>query len=103
MLIHLPIIVLTSLHPTPIADAVPKLDVARECQVESSSKEDLARCRTDETQARKQLETEWTQFTPGAKTQCNQETDVGGISSYVELQTCLEMERDVQKEVGGKK
>ena len=103
MLIHLPIIILTSLHPTPVADAVPKLDVARECQFESSSKEGLARCMTDEAQARKQLQTEWTQFTPGAKTRCNQEDDVGGISSYVELQTCLEMERDVQKEVDGKK
>jgi hypothetical protein len=30
MLIHLPIIILTSLHPTPIADAVPKFDIARE-------------------------------------------------------------------------
>jgi hypothetical protein len=32
----------------------------------------------------------------------NQENDVDGISSYVELQVCLEMERDVRKEVDGK-
>jgi hypothetical protein len=102
MLIHLPIIILTSLHPTPIADAVPKLDIARECQFEAGSKEELDRCVTDETQAREQLQTEWAQFTPSAKTQCNQENDVGGIFSYVELQTCLEMERDVKKEVDGK-
>ena len=51
---------------------------------------------TDETQTREQLQTEWAQFTPSAKTQCNQENDVGGIFSYVELQTCLEMERDVK-------
>ena len=38
MLIHLPIIILTSLHPTPIADAVPKFDIARECKFESGSK-----------------------------------------------------------------
>jgi hypothetical protein len=43
---------------------------------------------TDEAQAREQLQTEWAQFTPSAKTQCNQEN--------VELQTCLEMERDVK-------
>jgi hypothetical protein len=97
MLIHLPIIILTSLHPTPIADAVPKLDIARECQFEGGLKEDLNRCITDETQAREQLQTEWTQFTPSAKTQCNQESNTDGISSYVELQTCLEMERDVKK------
>ena len=102
MLIHLPIIILTSLHPTPIADAVPKFDIARECQFEAGSKEELDRCVTDEMQAREQLQTEWAQFTPSAKTQCNQENDVGGIFSYVELQTCLEMERDVKKEADGK-
>ena len=48
MLIHLPIIVLTSLHPTPIADTVPKFDIARECQFESGSKDELDRCVTDE-------------------------------------------------------
>jgi hypothetical protein len=52
MLIHLPIIILTSLRPTPIADAVPKFEIARECQFEGGSKEDLNRCVTDETQAR---------------------------------------------------
>jgi hypothetical protein len=99
MLIHLPIIILTSLHAIPIADAVPKFDIARECQFESGTKEEQRRCATDETQARSQLQTEWTEFTPGAKTQCNQETSAGGgISSYVELQTCLEMERDVTQE-----
>ena len=97
MLIHLPIIILTSLHLTPIADAVPKLNIARECQFEGGLKDDLDRCMTDETQARKQLQTEWAQFTPSAKTQCNQENDADGISSYVELQVCLEMERDVKK------
>ena len=94
MLIHLPIVILTSLHAIPVADAVPKFDVARECQFEAGSKEELDRCVTDETQAREQLQTEWAQFTPSAKTQCNQEN--------VELQTCLEMERNVKKEVDGK-
>jgi hypothetical protein len=102
MLIHLPIVILASLHPTPIADALPKFDIARECQFEAGSKEELDRCVTDETQAREQLQTKWAQFTPSAKTQCNQESGVGGIFSYVELQTCLEMERDAKKEVDGK-
>ena len=102
MLIHLPIIILTSLHPTPIADAVPKFDIARECQFETGSKEELNRCVTDETQAREQLQTEWAQFAPSAKTQCHQENDVDGLSSYVELQVCLEMERDVKQEEVGK-
>ena len=100
MLIHLPIIILTSLHPTPIADAVPKFDIARECQFESGSKEGQKRCATDETQARDTLQTEWIQFTPSEKTQCDHSTSAGGIPSYVELLTCLEMERDVKTERG---
>ena len=97
MLLHLPIIVLTSLHLTPVADTVPKYDVARECQAESGSREDQQRCATDETQARDQLGTEWMQFTPSERTLCNQEaTAGGGGSSYVEFLTCLEMERDVR-------
>ena len=97
MLIHLPIIVLTSLHPTPIADAVPKFEIARECQFEGGLKVDLDRCVTDETQAREQLQTEWKRFTPSEKSTCNQEADMDG-SSYVELQICLEMERDAKQE-----
>jgi len=75
-----------------------KFDVARECQFESGSKEEQSRCATEETQARDQLRTEWTQFTAGQKTQCNQETSAGGFFSYVELQTCLGMEREVNQE-----
>jgi hypothetical protein len=33
---------------------------------------------------------------------CTQEADGDGISSYVELQVCLEMERDVKQEEVGK-
>jgi hypothetical protein len=98
MLIHLPIIILTSLQPTAIADAVPKFDITRECQNEGGTQETQKRCAEDETQARNQLQTEWTQFTPGARTQCIQETSIDGTPSYVEFLTCLEMERDVRIE-----
>ena len=97
MLAHLPIIILTSLHPTPIADAVPKFDIARECQFEGGSKPMQERCATDERQARDQLQTEWAQFTAGAKAQCYEETNTDSTPSYVEFLTCLEMERDVKK------
>jgi hypothetical protein len=98
MLIHLPIVILTSLQPTAIADAVPKFDIARECQGEGGTMETQKKCADDETQARNQLQTEWTQFSPGAKTRCNQETSIDGTPSYVEFLTCLEMERDVRTE-----
>ena len=102
MLIHLPIIILTSLHPSPIADTAPKFDIARVCRSESGSNEEQKRCADDETQARDTLQTEWTQFTPNAKRQCYEETNVDSNPSYVELLTCLEMERDVKTEQGEK-
>jgi hypothetical protein len=98
MLIHLPIVILTTLHPTPVADTAPEFDIARECQAEGGSKPVQERCVADEKQAREQLRQEWLQFSPRAKTQCNGETSVDGSPSYVELLTCLEMERDAKIE-----
>jgi hypothetical protein len=95
MLIHLPIVILTSLHPVAIADAVPQFDITRECQAEGGTKAMEQRCTTDENHARDQLQAEWIQFSPSAKLQCKEEAGTDGTSSYVELQTCLEMERDV--------
>jgi hypothetical protein len=88
----------TALHPIAIADGVPKFEIARECQGEGGTEEVEQRCVADEVQARKQLQTEWIQFSPGAKLQCNEETGIDGTPSYVELLTCLEMERDVRIE-----
>ena len=62
MLIQLPIIVLASLHTIPVADDVPKFDIARECQSEGGSKEEQKRCADEETQARDTLQTEWIQL-----------------------------------------
>jgi hypothetical protein len=98
MLIHLPIIILASLHPLAVADAVPQFDIVRECQGEGGTKETEQRCAEDEIQARDQLHAEWIQFSPSAIIQCNGETNIDGTPSYVELLTCLEMERDVRIE-----
>jgi hypothetical protein len=102
MLLHLPIIILTALHPTLIANVVPKFDIARHCQFEIGSNEDQKGCADDETQARDTLQKEWGQFTPSEKSICTQEAVGDDISSYVELLTCLEMERDVKQEEVGK-
>jgi len=100
MLVQLPIVILASLHPTPVADAMPKLDIARECQFEGGAGPTRERCAVDETQARNRLQTEWNQFGPDAKKQCNEESTTDNIASYVELLTCLEMERDVKNPPG---
>ena len=98
MLIHLPIIILTSLHPIAVADAVPQFDIVRECQVEGGTKQAEQRCTEDETQARDQLHAEWIQFSSSAKLQCIGETSIDDTSSYVEFLTCLQMERDARAE-----
>jgi hypothetical protein len=98
MLIHLPIIILTSLHPVTIADAVPQFDIVRECRGEGGTQETEQRCSKDEMHARDQLQAEWPQFGFGVKLQCIGETNMDGSASYVELLTCLEMERDVSTE-----
>lgn len=95
MITLLPIVILSSLQPTPVANTAPKLDIGRECRAEGGQKEVQQRCAVDETQARDQLQNEWGQFSAGAKARCNAEAGEQGISSYVEFLTCLEMERDV--------
>jgi hypothetical protein len=48
MRLHLPIIILASLHPTAIADTAPKFDIARVCQSEGGSNEEQKTCADDE-------------------------------------------------------
>src|SRR5580704_18310002 len=93
MLIHLPIIILTSLHPTLIADAVPKFDIKRQCQFEIGSNEDQKGCADAETQARDTLQKEWGQFTPSEKSICTQEAGGDDISNYVELGTSVRVDQ----------
>ena len=97
MLIHLPIIILASLPLTKIADNVPKFDIARECRSEGGAKAVLDRCTTDEAEARDKLQAQWVQFKARDKAACISETSMDGTPSYVELQICLEMARDVKK------
>lgn len=96
MLLHLPIIILASLPLTPVADTVPKFDIAKECRSEGGSKAMLDRCASDEADARDQLQSLWSQSSAADKTTCFRETNMDGTPSYVELLTCLEMARDVK-------
>ena len=97
MLMHLPIIILAALPFTPIADVLPKFDIARECRSEGGSRDILDRCAADEAAARAQLQPQWGEFSALDKTACIRETSMDGTPSYVELLTCLEMARDTKK------
>jgi hypothetical protein len=96
MLLHLPIVILTTLSPVAVADTAPTFDIAKECRFEGGSAANVDQCATDEAQALRQLKTEWTQFVGADKSLCTVQTTIGGFASYVDLLTCLEMARDTR-------
>jgi hypothetical protein len=96
MLLHLPIAILTTLSPIPVADTVPKFDVARECHFEGGETAVFDRCSRDEATALEKLQAEWPQFADADRSACLTEATTAGFASYVDLVTCLEMARDVR-------
>jgi hypothetical protein len=77
---------------------VPTLDVTPTCRPIANDRSfaiDTDRCLKTERKAREQLTREWTNYTEADRSQCTQTATMGGLPSYVELITCLEMKRDV--------
>src|ERR1700694_5770559 len=97
MLLHLPIAILATLSPVAVSDTVPKFDIVRECRFEGGSTTEFDRCSDDESAALRQLETEWAEFVGVDRRQCMATATIGGVASYVELLTCLEMARDLAR------
>src|ERR1700761_1481314 len=95
MLLHLPIVIMASLSPMPVADAIPQLDVAKECRFEGGTSEIYDRCMRDENEALEELRTTWTKVGAADRASCTAEATNGGYASYIELLTCLEMARDL--------
>jgi hypothetical protein len=91
-----PIVIAAALHASPIADNVPNLNVARECQAEVDNQQSQKSCIDDENRMRQQLEKEWQSFDAVDRRQCGQEAAMGGASSYAEFLTCLEMAQDTR-------
>jgi hypothetical protein len=86
-----------------VSDTVPKFDIVRECRFEGGSAVELDRCSEDEGAALRELQPAWAQFAGADKTNCIVEATIGGVASYVELLTCLEMARDVRAMNNGQK
>ncbi len=78
---------------------VPILDVSRTCHpiAAEDGALDSGRCLKSEREARDQLTREWSDFPAADKTLCTQMATMGGLPSYVQLITCLEMKREVAK------
>ncbi len=88
-----------------VADAVervPEFDIDPTCRALQSA--DIAGaggrnveiCRKTELRARDQLERQWAQFAAADRRRCIDLSSMGGLPSYVELITCLEIARDVR-------
>ena len=98
MLLHLPIVILAALSPVAVSATVPKFDIAKECRYEGGFTSDIDRCSRDEATALTQLKNEWAQFVVADKSTCVAEATIDGLSSYVELLTCLEIANEVKNE-----
>ncbi len=75
--------------------AIPNLDYASTCRetppVAMDRKQQLESCLNDEKQAKADLPAQWKRSKPQWRESCLRQTTLGGLASYVELLTCLEM------------
>jgi hypothetical protein len=92
----------------PALRSLPKLDVKATCRraqpLSGGEKSAYQGCLDDETEAQRELSRTWFDFKPGSRTTCTQETNIGGGPSYVELLTCLQLDKQAREaEVENKK
>ena len=84
-----------------VADAVPAFDVKPTCRGTETARLYLGRtmesCVQSEEATRDQLKKSWGEFSAADKTECVSAVKIGGLPSYTELITCLEMRRDVRR------
>jgi hypothetical protein len=97
MPISISMIVLSSQLVMPVADGVPKFDIARSCKLDVAATvglsvdQSLKSCIFDEQKAKRQLAGQWSKFPVPSRASCVSQESVGGTPSYVSLQTCLQM------------
>jgi hypothetical protein len=98
----LAIIALLLLDVSSSCAAPPKLDVRTTCrrtQPLSGGGEQSAYqgCMRDEADAQRELAKTWSTFTPSSQAICVQETKIGGAPSYVEVLTCLQLDKQARQ------
>jgi hypothetical protein len=102
MPISISMIVLSSQLVMPVADGVPKFDIARSCKLDVAATaglsvdQSLKRCRNDEQKAKQQLAAQWSKLPAPSRASCVSQESIGGTPSYVSLQTCLQMGQRVR-------
>ena len=92
---------LGAVSATSAAD-VPKLNVEQTCRDSANADPtvnfNIKLCLDSENRARDELASKWPSFPEPDRQQCTEMATMGGTASYVELITCLEMDRDVREE-----
>jgi hypothetical protein len=97
MPISISMIVLGAQLAVPVADGVPRFDIARGCKLDVAATAGLSvdqsikSCMNDEQKAKKQLAGQWSKFPAPSRASCTSQESIGGTPSYVSLQTCLQM------------
>jgi hypothetical protein len=97
MPISISMILLSSQLIVPIADGVPKFDIARSCKLDVAATAGLAvdqsikSCMNDEQKAKRQLASQWSKFPAAGRASCTSEESIGDTPSYVSLLTCLQL------------
>jgi hypothetical protein len=92
-------IVLGSQLVLPVADGVPKFDIARSCKLDVAAtaglsvEQSVKSCVSDEQKAKQQLANQWSKFPAANRASCTSQESIGGTPSYVSLQTCLQFSR----------
>jgi hypothetical protein len=99
MPITVSMIVLGTQLVVPVADGVPKFDIARSCKLDVAATTGLSvdqsvkSCKSDERKAKQQLGSQWSKFPAANRASCTSQERIGGTPSYVSLQTCLQFSR----------
>ena len=97
MPISISTIVLGSQLVFTVADGVPVFDVTRSCKLDLAATAGLTdaqsqkACVNDEKREQQQLRAQWSKFSASSKAECIPQESIGGVPSYVSLQTCLQM------------
>jgi hypothetical protein len=97
MPITVSMIVLGAQLVVPVADGVPKFDIARSCKLDAAATAGLAvdqpikSCMSDEQKAKQQLASQWSKLPAAGRASCASQESIGGTPSYVSLLTCLQL------------
>ena len=97
----IPALILAAQLATPVADRSPQFNTEPTCRgaatapmPATSSDRDV--CLQKEKEARAEVDKQWTSFVAPDRSRCVEGTRAGGIPSYVELLTCLEMAKEAR-------